>query len=303
MVLALPWLLSLALASAGDAQTRIVFIAGEPSHGYGEHEFNAGSELLAEALRRSGLPVDVVVFRDGWPEDTDPLERADAAVFYMDGGANHPVLDHLSAVESFAQRGGGLVFMHYALELPPGEAADALRRWIGAAYEPGFSTNPIWTPAASLVAGHPAARGVAAIDTRDEWYFNLRFDPSAPIQPVLSAVPDDHARENPVWPRRANEHVLASRGREELLAWTLERPGGGRGVGFSGGHYHWNWGHDGVRRLVSNLVAWSAGLELPAAGIDSQRPGFEALRTGQDEREPFLFFDPAELRERFGLDP
>ena len=33
MTTALPWLLSLAIASAANAEARIVILAGEPSHG------------------------------------------------------------------------------------------------------------------------------------------------------------------------------------------------------------------------------------------------------------------------------
>ena len=33
--------------------TKIVIVAGTPSHGPGEHEFNAGSMLLAKCLRQN----------------------------------------------------------------------------------------------------------------------------------------------------------------------------------------------------------------------------------------------------------
>jgi hypothetical protein len=41
-----------------QAATTILFVAGEPSHGPGEHRFPDGCALLAEALNASGLPVD-----------------------------------------------------------------------------------------------------------------------------------------------------------------------------------------------------------------------------------------------------
>jgi hypothetical protein len=50
------------LASASPAQDKkkIVFVAGGPSHGYGDHEHLGGCMLLARLLNESGLPVDCV---------------------------------------------------------------------------------------------------------------------------------------------------------------------------------------------------------------------------------------------------
>ena len=49
-------------SAQGDGKTRIVLIAGQPSHPSGQHEFNAGAIILARALNeQSGLPVDVEV--------------------------------------------------------------------------------------------------------------------------------------------------------------------------------------------------------------------------------------------------
>ena len=71
-------------ASAGDA--RIVFLAGPPSHGAGDHEHYAGCLLLKSCLDK--LPgVSSEVHRNGWPENPQTA-FADAAtvVIYSDGG-------------------------------------------------------------------------------------------------------------------------------------------------------------------------------------------------------------------------
>ena len=48
----------------------IVFIAGNRSHGPGEHEFYAGCMLLAKALNeQSGLKVKATVLRADWPKE------------------------------------------------------------------------------------------------------------------------------------------------------------------------------------------------------------------------------------------
>src|SRR5262245_7547523 len=71
--------------------TKIVMIAGRPSHGPGDHEFNAGILLLAKCLRESGLGIDPVVVKGGWPEKEAVFDGASSVVFFMDGGGGHPM--------------------------------------------------------------------------------------------------------------------------------------------------------------------------------------------------------------------
>ncbi|MAE97372.1 MAG: hypothetical protein CL910_22205 [Deltaproteobacteria bacterium] len=292
------------LLGAGGARAEkpvVVFIAGGPSHRYGAHEFGPGSALLAEALNGPGSPVRARVHRGGWPRDVDPLADAAAVVLYLDGGTGHAALPHLALLESHAARGLGVVALHYAVELPAGPPSEAFRRWIGGTYESGFSTNPMWTAQLALDPAHPITRGVRPFRAYDEWYFNLRFAEDGVVTPIATAVPDDEARADPTWPPFANDAVLLASGRTETLVFARERPGGGRGVGFTGGHFHWNWGHDDFRTLVLNAIAWAAGAEVPAAGVPSLRPSYEELAEGQDERQPWFFFDEEETIERFGL--
>src|SRR3954465_7478672 len=77
-------------ALAADT-AKIVLIAGRPSHGPGEHEFNAGCKLMAKCL--SQVPgVEPVVVTGGWPEDQSVFEGARTLVFFMDGGSGHPMI-------------------------------------------------------------------------------------------------------------------------------------------------------------------------------------------------------------------
>ena len=66
-----------------------------------------------------------------------------------------------------------------------------------------------------------------------------------------------------------NQHGVDGLGKPQTLMWGIERPDGGRGVGFTGGHYHRNWTIDGFRTLVLNAVVWTAGMEVPAGGVQS----------------------------------
>ena len=69
----------------GDRKS-ILFIAGDTKHRHGFHEYKAGSILLANALNKSGLPVNAKVHWYGWPEDESIFNDVDACIIYADGG-------------------------------------------------------------------------------------------------------------------------------------------------------------------------------------------------------------------------
>src|SRR5690242_20252634 len=64
---------------------RIVLVAGKPSHGTMEHEFNAGCTLLKKCLDKV-KGVEAVLYTNGWPSDPHAFDSADAILLYMDGG-------------------------------------------------------------------------------------------------------------------------------------------------------------------------------------------------------------------------
>ena len=59
---------------------------------------------------------------------------------------------------------------------------------------------------------------------------------------------------------------------DQNVAWAVERKDGGRGFGFTGGHYFANWSDENFRRLILNAIVWTARAEVPAGGVDSARP-------------------------------
>src|SRR5262245_16910623 len=226
---------------------KIVLVAGQQSHGPGDHEFFAGCALLMKVLKQTP-GVFPVMARDGWPKDPRTFEGANAVVFYMDGGAGHPIVKerNLVVVRSLMDKGVGFVNLHYAVEYPKQNGPDLLK-WLGGYYEAGFSTNPHWKADVRSLPAHPITRGVQPFAIQDEWYFNIRFSENAKgLVPILRATPPDNVRGTPA----AREHP----GREEIVAWALERPGGGRSFGFTGGHFHRNWSDDNFRRLVANAI-------------------------------------------------
>lgn len=248
---------------------KIVLVAGRPSHGPGDHEFNAGIKLLAKCLKECP-DVEPVVVTGGWPEDESVFKGARTLVFFMDGGGGHPMIqgERLKTLQALMDQGVGLVCMHYAVEVPKGKPGDKFLDWIGGYYETAFSTNPHWVADVKSLPDHPITRGVKPFGVRDEWYFNIRFRPEMKgITPIVVAAPDDETRKGvSASPRGPYAHILEAKGRSEVLGWAVERPDGGRGFGFTGGHSHRNWGNDDFRKLVLNAILWTAKVDVPSGG-------------------------------------
>lgn len=240
---------------------RIVLVAGRPSHAAGDHEFNAGVKILRRCLDETP-GVLATSYHNGWPQDPSAFDGADAVLLYMDGGAGHPLIEpaHIGQMGDLVRRGVGLCCCHYAVEVPKEQGGPQLLEWIGGYYETGFSINPHWTAEFKEFPDHPITRGVKPFSIVDEWYYNMRFRTGA-VQPLLVSTPPDDTRGTPAAKERA--------GQPEVVAWAVERPDGGRGFGFTGGHVHKNWGHDDFRKLVLNALAWSAKMEVPADGVAS----------------------------------
>jgi hypothetical protein len=116
------------------------------------------------------------------------------------------------------------------------------------------------------------------------------------VVPVLTAVPPDATREQPFGPHSGNATVAARKGEPEHLAWVATRPGGGRGFGLTGGHWHWNWAHDDFRKLVLNAIAWLAHVDVPPDGIASATPTLDELMALLGE--PPARFDRAAVERR-----
>ncbi|WP_164101806.1 PVC-type heme-binding CxxCH protein [Candidatus Laterigemmans baculatus] len=295
-------------ASAADAarpaevKHRIVFIAGAASHGFGSHEHYAGCRLLADSLNAVGRGVQAEVVR-GWPADASVLEQADSIVIYADGGGGHPALAHRDQLAKLLQAGKGFVCLHYAVEVPAGEPGDDFLQWLGGYFETHWSVNPVWEAEFTELPKSAVARGVEPFTIQDEWYFHLRFRSQMQgITPILSAVPPESTMRRPDGPHSGNPAVrreVAER-KPQTVAWTFERPGGGRSFGFTGGHFHWNWGRAEQLRLVANAILWTAGGEVPEGGVPLQEVDVEKLLDDQDYDRP-KNFDSEAIKQQFKL--
>jgi hypothetical protein len=287
----------LAVLTQAEDVKKLILIAGKPSHPPMMHEFRAGSLLLEKCLQDvKGLKVEV--HDNGWVKDESTFSDADAIVIYADGSGKHPALqgDHLATLEKLIKRGVGFGGMHYGVEVPADKGNEEFIAWMGGHYEHEFSCNPIWAPRFDSLPKHPVTRGVLPFSISDEWYFNMRFldgiAGNQPYQnrdlkftPILVAQPSDDVRDGPyVYPKGPYDHIVASKDRAETMLWLVERSDGGRGFGFTGGHFHLNWGNESFRKVVLNTLNWVAKNDIPENGIESEVSEYE-LRQNLDLKD------------------
>jgi type 1 glutamine amidotransferase len=237
------------------------------------HEFRAGMLLLQQCLAK--VPgVKVAVHANGWPETDAAFDGAAAVVIYCDGGGKHPAIEgkRKQFLGELVGKGVGFGLMHYGVEIPADNGGPEFLKWIGGYYETNYSCNPFWSPEYKDFPDHPVARGVQPFSNRDEWYFNMRWPENMKgITPILTARPSDQVRGGPyVHPKGPYPHILKAAGRVETMMWVFDRPDGGRGFGFTGGHTHAHWGDDNQRKVVLNAILWVAKAEVPKTGVVSQ---------------------------------
>jgi type 1 glutamine amidotransferase len=259
---------------AFGADKKIVFLAGKPSHRSGEHEHRAGCLLLQECLKH--VPgVTSVVYSNGWPTDAKAFAGAATVIVYCDGGGGHTLLqeERLKTIGALLEQGTGLACLHYGVEPTIAKGQKEFLDWIGGAFEINWSVNPHWVADFQQLPDHPISRGVKPFQMNDEWYFNMRFrEGMKGVTPILSAVPPASTTNRNDGPHEGNPAMrqMVARGDLQHVAWAAERPDGGRGFGFTGGHFHKNWSDDNMRKLVLNAILWTAKVEVPPNGVESK---------------------------------
>jgi hypothetical protein len=171
--------------------------------------------------------------------------------------------------------------------VPKGEPGNYMLDWTGGYFETFWSVNPHWKAEFKELPKHPITRGVKPFFMDDEWYYHMRFvEGMKGVTPILTATPPESTRRKGNDAHGANEYVRARKGMPEHVAWAYERADGGRGFGFTGGHWHWSWASNDFRKLVLNSMVWVAGAEVPADGVQSKTPSIEQLEANQDYQQP-----------------
>ena len=205
----------------------VVLVAGPKDHGPGEHDYPAWLKVWSELLAAADATT-VTTARD-WPS-ADQLATADVLVFYQRGDWTPA---RAAATDAFLERGGGLVYLHWAVEGgadPPGFA-----KRIGLASRAGdtlFRHGPLDL---DLAGKHPITRNLAKLRLVDESYWKLAGDPAG-VRVLGTGVEQGKA-----WP----------------LVWTTE-PGRGRAFVSIPGHYAWTFDDPLFRLVLLRGIAWAA---------------------------------------------
>lgn len=233
-------------ASAAEPRMLLLIGQGPDNHPRGTHEYTAGVELLAKLLEpNKDLTVRVVNGDEPWSEGPELLAKADGVVMFVSEGARwlQAAPRRYEAFERLAARGGGLVTLHWAMGTRAPEPIEPYLKLFGGCH--GGADRKYQVVDTTLHAPnreHPIAAGLDDFRVHDEFYYRLKFvKATPPVAPVLEATID---------------------GQRETVAWSWQRPGGGRSFGFSGLHFHENWQLPQYRRLLTQAVLWT--LKLPS---------------------------------------
>jgi type 1 glutamine amidotransferase len=252
------WLLAsfvlfLVAAPASAEGKKKLLLVGHPPDGHPPttHEYVAGLKVLTKCLAKvEGLEVTQVEAVGAWKDGPELMERADGVVLFVSEGAKWLQADPArhKALAKVAQRAGGLAALHWGMGTrEAGPIADFLNLFGGCHGGPDRKYVVTEVQAELPDPKHPIMAGIGPFKVKDEFYYRLKFVmPDGSVKPLLQ-VPID--------------------GQKETVAWSWERPDGGRSFGFSGLHFHDNWRLPEYRRLVAQGVLWTMKLPVPPAGL------------------------------------
>lgn len=207
---------------------RIVLVAGKKDHAKGEHDYPAWQKAWTPLLQMA-KNVEVVNGWE-WPE-RDEFQKADLMVFYQHGDWTPA---RATDIDAFLERGGGLVYIHWAVD-GRDNAPDFAKR-IGLASRGGrIKYRHGALDLAFKDSKHPIARNFDRLKLVDESYWMLTGQ--LPSDRVLATQVEDNE------PRP--------------LFWTTE-PGRGRVFVSIPGHYSWTFDDPLFRVLLLRGIAWAA---------------------------------------------
>jgi hypothetical protein len=238
--------------AAPDPPKRLLLVShGPDGHAGGTHEYVAGLKILEKCLANNpGVVVTTVRGDEPWGDGPELIDRAAGVVLFVAEGAKwmQRSPQRFAALNRLAARGGGIVVLHWGLGTKDAQFIDGCLKLVGGCHGgPDRKYKILQAEARIASPDHPVAAGLADFKVRDEFYYRLKFvKAEGTVRPVLR-VPID--------------------GNDETVAWTWERPGGGRSFGFSGLHFHDNWRLPEYRRLVTQAALWTMGLPIPKGGV------------------------------------
>lgn len=207
---------------------RILWVSGVKDHGVDEHDYPVQQQRWAQLL---SMAENVKITKaTQWPTPAQ-FTNADVIVFYW----NYQAFTEANGkqLDAFLQRGGGLVYLHYAVDATANPLALANRiglAWKGGAAKFRHGRVELHFPSNS----NPITKGFGTTTFEDESYWQLT--PGNKTINVLATGTED--------------------GKEQPLIWSTTQ-GKGRVFVSILGHYNWTFDDPFFRILLLRGIAWT----------------------------------------------
>jgi hypothetical protein len=246
-------LLMFSTTGASGEDSKLVLLLGQApdGHPYSTHEYLAGLRIIRKCLDRvDGIHAEIVAADEPFRDGPERMDKADGVVLYLAEGAKwvHQDATRLAALQRLANRGGGLVGLHWGIGCRDAEYIHEYVNLLGACHGgPDRKIAVLTTTTEVAAVDHPIMTSIPAVTLEDEFYYRLKLTKSDP--PVTSLL---RARID---------------GESHMVAWAWERRDQGRSFGFTGLHFHKGWEQMAYRRLVVQGIVWTLKLPIPARGL------------------------------------
>jgi type 1 glutamine amidotransferase len=234
-----------------DAPKKLLLIGqGPDGHPPTTHEYMDGLKVLEKTLKPvKGLDITLVNADGKWENGPELIDRSDAIVLFVSEGAKWIQQDEkrIAALKRAANRKAGLVGLHWGIGCKDAQYIDDFLALLGGCHGGPDRKYQVVETDLMPAEKHPVANGLSTFRIKDEFYYKLKLvKPEGSVKPVLTAKID---------------------GEQQPVAWTWDRPDGGRSFGFSGIHFHENWKRAEYRRLVGQGVLWTCNVDIPSKGL------------------------------------
>jgi putative heme-binding domain-containing protein len=212
---------------------KILWVSGPKDHGPDEHDYPLQQERWTQLL---SLADEVEISKaTQWPSQ-DQFNKADVIVFYW----NYPSFneEHGKQLDEFLKKGGGLVYLHYAVDAT--ENPNALAKRIGLAWKGGHSKFRHGRVELDFTdQNHPITQGFTSAVFQDETYWQL-IGESAKMNVLATATEE---------------------GKSQPIFWT-KTEGKGRVFVSILGHYNWTFDDPLFRILLLRGISWTGNQSI-----------------------------------------
>ncbi|MGJ8642567.1 MAG: ThuA domain-containing protein [Luteolibacter sp.] len=283
----------------------VLFLTGEVTHGWGQHERPATSMLLAGLLQNIDPDITtevILVDQDGWPTQAQ-IDQADCIFINSYGSKGHIINSEakMSSLEAHMNQGKGVCVISFGISMNSAGLGERWKSMIGANWSKGgvalFFTEKLTAPKGE---DHSILNGVVDHRLNDEIFFNYqRADASAGVLTPLLV----HNAQGIDFPSNAgirgnaNAQAKKSDGFEFMMAWAFERADGGRSFCHGGGRYHFNLAKDSYRKSLINGIMWTLVEEIPNGGYNSHTPSAVTMLANIEKVNTTSWETPAGLAD------